>query len=101
MKMGGYVEATKFLVESRANLGSVAKLGVPEYDHSLMQATDFCHGAKAGQPIRDHFTSYCQCILCPVSDGGKGERGHGGKLHVTRVARIIDTDGRHDRHLVL
>jgi hypothetical protein len=21
------------------------------YDHSLMQATDFCHGAEAGKPI--------------------------------------------------
>jgi hypothetical protein len=60
--MEGAAEAGFLVAEDRVDPAEYRQfIGMASfYDHSLMQATDFSHGAKAGQPIRDHFTSYCQ-----------------------------------------
>jgi hypothetical protein len=59
--MEGAAEARFQVAEDRVDPAEYRQfIGMASFhDHSLMQATDFCHGAKAGQPIRDHFTSYC------------------------------------------
>jgi len=82
--MEGAAEAGFQVAEDRVDPAEYRQfIGMTSFhNHSLMQGTDFCHCAKANQTIRYHFTSYCQLILCPVSNGAKGEHG---PLHVQLI----------------
>ncbi len=50
------------------------------HDHSLMQATGFCHSAKAGQHIGDHFTSH------PIASESCAQSAMAAKQNVATVA---------------